>query len=92
MIKSAPDKTATLTLSVNRPLEVIVWRKHVRLNDESVTVSNDDSVCDGIFPLPDSDSDSKPDGYIVLCITFSTGSDSDLDPYTEFPKWLLYPF
>ena len=25
----------------------------------------------------DSDSDSKPDGYIVPCRTFSTGSDSD---------------
>ena len=29
----------------------------------------------------DSDSDSFPDGYIVLCRTFSTGSDSD--PCTE---------
>ena len=29
---------------------------------------------DGLFPLPesDSDSDSKPDGYIVLCRSFST--------------------
>ena len=31
----------------------------------------------------DSDSDSFPNGYIVLCRTFSTGSDLDLDPCTE---------
>ena len=31
----------------------------------------------GLFPLPDSDSDSFPDGYIVLYRTFPTGSDSD---------------
>ena len=30
--------------------------------------------------------DSKPDGYIVLCTTFSTNSDADMDPCTEtFP-------
>ena len=28
----------------------------------------------------DSDSDSKPSRYIVLCTTFSTGTDSDSDP------------
>ena len=31
----------------------------------------------------DSDSDSKPYHYIVLCTTFSTGWDSDLDPCTD---------
>ena len=30
-----------------------------------------------------SDSDSKPYCYIVLCTTFSTGSDSDSDPCTD---------
>ena len=30
-----------------------------------------------------SDSDSFPNGYIVLCRTFSTGLDSDLDPCME---------
>ena len=36
----------------------------------------------GSFPPTetDSDSDSKPYRYIVLCTTFSTGSDLDLDP------------
>ena len=41
----------------------------------------------GFFPPTDSDSDSdldsRPDGYIVLCRTFSTGSDLDLDPCKE---------
>ena len=45
----------------------------------------------GLFPPmdsdSDSDSDSKPDGYIVLCRTFSTGLDLDLDPCMEsFPN------
>ena len=42
----------------------------------------------GPFPPTemDSDSDSKTYRYIVLCTTFSTGTDSDLDPCTEsFP-------
>ena len=35
----------------------------------------------------DSDLDSKPHHYIVLCTTFSTGSGSDLDPCTDsFPN------
>ena len=35
----------------------------------------------------DSDSDSKPYRYIVLCTTFSTGTDSDLDPCMDsFPN------
>ena len=33
----------------------------------------------------DSDSDSKPDGYIVLCRTCSQCTDSDLDPNSLFP-------
>ena len=43
----------------------------------------------GLFPPmemdldSDLDSDSFPDGYIVLCRTFSTGSDMDSDPCTE---------
>ena len=37
----------------------------------------------GIFPLPDSDSDSFLDGYIVLCRSFSTGLDLDSDPYSD---------
>ena len=42
-------------------------------------------VCIGLFPPKEMDSDSYsfPDGYIVLCRTFSTGSDSDLDPCME---------
>ena len=36
-----------------------------------------------LFPLPDSDSDSKPYRYIVLCRDFSTGLDWDWDPYSE---------
>ena len=39
----------------------------------------------GLFPPTDSDSDSKPYRYIVLCTTFSTGSD--LDPCMDsFPN------
>ena len=43
----------------------------------------------GLFTLldPDSDSDSKPDGYIVLCRSFHIGLDPDLDPYLDgFPN------
>ena len=43
----------------------------------------------GLFPPTemDSDLDSVPDGYIVLCRTFSTGLDSDSDPCMEsFPN------
>ena len=43
----------------------------------------------GLFTLPDSDSDldSKPDGYIVLCRNIHIGSDLDPDPCTEsFPN------
>ena len=47
----------------------------------------------GLFTLPDSnsnsysDSDSKPDGYIVLCRSFHIGSDPDPDPCTDrFPN------
>ena len=43
----------------------------------------------GLFTLPDSDSDSdsKPDGYIVLCRNFHIGSDPDSDPCTDgFPN------
>ena len=48
-------------------------------------------MCNGSFPPTkmdsDSDSDSKPYRYIVLCTTFSTGSDSDSDPCTDsFPN------
>ena len=37
----------------------------------------------GLFELPDSDSDSdsKPYGYIVYAEYVSTDSDSDLDPF-----------
>ena len=37
----------------------------------------------GSFTVPgtDSDSDSKPDGFIALCRTCSHCTDSDLDPY-----------
>ena len=50
-----------------------------------------------LFPLPetdsDSDLDSKPYCYIVLCRNFSTVLDLDSDPYSDgFPEWLLYPF
>ena len=39
---------------------------------------------DGLFPLPDLDSDSDS---IVLCRTFFTGSDSDSDPCSDgFPN------
>ena len=47
------------------------------------------STCNGLFPPTDSDSDSdsKPYCYIVLCTTFSAGSDSDLDPCMDsFPN------
>ena len=45
----------------------------------------------GSFPSMETDSDSDldsfPDGYIVLCTTFSTGSDSDSDPCMDsFPN------
>ena len=42
----------------------------------------------------DPDSDSKPDGYIVLCRTCSHCTDSDMDPYSLFlyrtgiPVWV----
>ena len=40
-------------------------------------------LSNGSFPLPDSDSDSKPYGYIVdyYAEHVSTDSDSDLDPF-----------
>ena len=47
-------------------------------------------VTNGSFTLPetdsgmDSDSDSKPNGYIVLCKTCSHCTDSDLGPYSPF--------
>ena len=42
-------------------------------------------MINGLFTLPnsDSDSDSKPDGYIVLCWNIHIGSDPDLDSCTE---------
>ena len=51
----------------------------------------DRARANGSFPPmamdSDSDSDSKPYHYIVLCTTFSTGSDSDLDPCMDsFPN------
>ena len=39
----------------------------------------------------DSDSDSFPDGYIVLCRTFSTGLDSDLDPVRRVSHMVTVP-
>ena len=47
--------------------------------------------CYGSFPPTetesDSDSDSKPYRYIVLCKTFSTGTDWDFDPCMDrFPN------
>ena len=40
-------------------------------------------VTDGLIPPTesDSDSDSFPNGYIVLCTSFSTSSDLDSDPF-----------
>ena len=38
----------------------------------------------GLVTLPDSNSDSKLDGYIVLCRTCSHCTDSDSDPYSLF--------
>ena len=55
-------------------------------------------VINGLFTLPqtdsgtDSDSDSKPDGYFVLCRTRSHCTDSNSDPYLKsYPQWQLYP-
>ena len=43
--------------------------------------------CYGSFPPTETDSDSKPYCYIVLCTTFSTGMDSDSDPCMDsFPN------
>ena len=36
--------------------------------------------CNGLFTL----TDSKPNGYIVLCRTCSHCTDSDLDPYSLY--------
>ena len=45
------------------------------------------NMSNGLFTLPDSDSDSKPYGYIVLCRSFHIGSYPHLDPCTEsFPN------
>ena len=56
-------------------------------------LSNTHNGCNGSFPPMetdsdlDSDSDYKPYHYIVLCTTFSTGSDSDSDPCMDsFPN------
>ena len=38
----------------------------------------------GSFTLPDTDLDSKPDGYIVLCRTCSHCTDSDSNPTSYF--------
>ena len=51
----------------------------------NVSISNNGPLLsNGLFPPTetdsDSDLDSKPYSYIVLCTTFSTGSDSDSDP------------
>ena len=52
---------------------------------------------DGSFPPmvtdsdSDSDSDSKPYCYIVLCTTFSTGTDSDLDPCMDSFRMVTVP-
>ena len=48
------------------------------------------NVSNGLFPPTETETemetDSKPDGYIVLCRTFSTDSDLDTDPCMEtFP-------
>ena len=48
----------------------------------------------GSFTLTDMDSDSKPNGYVVLSRTCSHCTDSDLDPYSLFlcrtgiPVWV----
>ena len=45
-------------------------------------------LCYGLFPPTEreTETDSKPDRYIVLCRTFSTELDPDMDPCTEtFP-------
>ena len=45
-------------------------------------------ICNGLFPPTETEmeTDSFPNGYIVLCRTFSTGSDPDTDPCMEtFP-------
>ena len=54
-------------------------------------VFNEIVLANGLFTLPDldsdSNSDSKPYGYIVLFRTFHIGSDPDPDPYSDgFPN------
>ena len=45
----------------------------------------------GLFTLPDPDSDSKPDGYIVLCRSFHIGSDLDPDPTQMVSQMITVP-
>ena len=64
---------------------MLIWPViDIKMTIEFLTIS--DSVrSDGLFPPTETDSDwdSFPDGYIVLCRTFSTGLDSDSDPCME---------
>ena len=74
----------------------ILMNSHQKLifcNLETHRVQEEQLSHYGLFTLPDtgsdsdSDLDSKPDGYIVLCRSFHIGSDPDLDPCTEsFPN------
>ena len=43
----------------------------------------------GSFPPTETDSDSKPYRYIVLCTTFSTGLDSDSDLCTQIVSQMV---
>ena len=66
-------------------LEKIIDLKRVGLLPRLLTVY----CVYGSFPPTKtvSDSNSKPYRYIVLCTTFSTGSDLDSDPCTDsFPN------
>ena len=82
------------------------WEEAVRVCDRCVDKHCKPSgtnmlgreVLNGLFTLTetdsgtDSDLDSKPSGYIVLCRTCSHCTDSDLDPYSLFLQdWNLSP-
>ena len=72
-------KLFSITPSRPRPLRAgLRSRGSSCSNPESLSLSSASVLpSNGLFPLSDLDWDSFPDNYIVLCRTFSTGSDSD---------------
>ena len=72
--------THTSNGNVNKEYILRTFPSHI---DNNSSNSASKWLCYGLFPLPETDSDSKPYCYIVLCRKYSTGLDSDSDPYLD---------